>query len=98
MITREKIKDIVFTALDEINEQMGADEQVVKSELTALFGKDAALDSLGFISLITTIEEGIDDELDIMVTIVDEKAMSRENSPFQTVETLISYLVELVNE
>mgnify|MGYP006199255913 CR=1 FL=1 len=55
-------------------------------------------DSLGFINLITAIEENIDDELDLVVTIIGEKSMSKENSPFQTVGTLIEYLQELVNE
>jgi acyl carrier protein len=98
MIKRELIKEIVFKALDEINEQMEKENQIEKSEPTGLFGKSAKLDSLGFINLVTAIEENIDDELELIITIVDEKAMNKEESPFQTVGTLIDHLVELVNE
>jgi hypothetical protein len=96
MIKKEQIKELVFNAIDELNQQMKSDEQMDKSEMLALFGPSATLDSLGFINLITTIEENIEDELDLMVTIIDEKAMSREDSPFLTVGTLIDYLLELV--
>jgi acyl carrier protein len=98
MVEPEKIKEIIFKAIDEINEQMEPENHIERSELTALFGKTATLDSLGFINLITAIEENIDDELDLVVTIIGEKSMSKENSPFQTVGTLIEYLQELVNE
>ena len=96
MIKKEQIKELVFNAIDELNQQMKSDEQMDKSEMLVLFGPSATLDSLGFINLITTIEENIEDELDLMVTIIDEKAMSREDSPFLTVGTLIEYLLELV--
>ena len=96
MIKKEQIKELVFNAIDELNQQMKSDEQMDKSEMLVLFGPSATLDSLGFINLITTIEENIEDELDLIVTIIDEKAMSREDSPFLTVGTLIDYLLELV--
>jgi hypothetical protein len=96
MIKKEQIKELVFNAIDELNQQMKSDEQMDKSEMLVLFGPSATLDSLGFINLITTIEENIEDELDLIVTIIDEKAMSREDSPFLTVGTLIEYLLELV--
>jgi acyl carrier protein len=97
MVDSEKIREIVFNAIDEINEQMENENQVDKSELTVLFGKSAKLDSLGFINLITEIEENIEDNLDVVIIIVDEEAMSRENSPFKTVGTLIEFLAERVN-
>ena len=38
------------------------------------------------------IEQAIEDEFDIIMTIADERAMSQEHSPFKTIESLSTYL------
>jgi acyl carrier protein len=54
------------------------------------------LDSLGLVNLITLIEETIEDEFDVTVTLADDKAMSRKTSPFRTLNHLLEYVGELL--
>ena len=63
-----------------------------------LFGEGGALDSLGLVNLITLVEERIEDEYDITVSLADEKAMSRKTSPFLTIGSLMEYVSERLEE
>ena len=88
MIEKEKIIQAIFSAIDDLNEQLAPEKQLEKSASTVLFGKSAKLDSLGFINLIVAIEEKVEEAFDVIVAIADERAMSQASSPFKTVETL----------
>lgn len=92
------ITQVVYSAIDELNAQLPAGQQVAKTPDCALFGKHAALDSLGLVNLIVTVEGKVAEDLGAAVTLADERAMSRRNSPFRTVETLVDYIEELLSE
>ena len=64
----------------------------------SLFGGGSDLDSLGLVNLIVCIEENINTEFNMSVSIADEKAMSQKHSPFRSVDTLADYLFALLNE
>ena len=95
---RAAVRDCVYRAIDEINAEDDAKYQIEKSEQTRLFGAESRLDSLGLVSLIVGVEEQLDDEYGVALTLADEKAMSRQNSPFLTIATLIDYVQELLTE
>lgn len=65
---------------------------------TSLLGKDSHFDSLGLVSFIVDVEQALDDELGIAVTLADERAMSQKRSPFRTVQTLTDYIVTLMTD
>jgi acyl carrier protein len=65
-------------------------------ETTALIGPGAVLCSLELVSLIVEMEQAVEDEYGLAVTIADERAMSRQRSPFRTIGTLADYVLELV--
>ena len=65
---------------------------------TRLIGKGAFIGSVGLVSLIVDVEEKLNDNYGISITIADERAMSQEKSPFLTVETLSEYITLLVKE
>ena len=88
----ETILNIVFKALDELNEQL------IKSTKTVLFGNNGQLDSLGLVNLLVIIEQNIEDEFDVSITMADERAMSQKHSPFRTIGTLADYIDMLLNE
>jgi len=56
------------------------------------------LDSLGLVRLIMDVEQRLQVERDITVTLVDERAMSQKHSPFRSVQTLVDYVCMLVKE
>ena len=73
-------------------------EETIKLSLDSkLFGGGGPLDSMALVSLVVELEEYIEDEFGITVTLADEKAMSRRTSPFSRVSYLINYINEKIN-
>ena len=98
MSSNKKIIKLIFKAIDEINSHMSNEHQLKKATKTVLFGRDGNLDSLGLVNLLVAIEQNIEDEFDVSITIADEKAMSQKRSPFRTIETLTDYIENLIKE
>lgn len=98
MKNKAKIIKILFTSIDEINNILPNEQQLEKSNDTVLFGDSGKLDSIGLINLIVAIEERIQDEFDMFITLADERAMSQKSSPFKTIGSLVDYIVILLGE
>ena len=60
-----------------------------------MLGGESNLDSLGLVTLLVDIEDNLTDQ-GSHVSLMDEKAMSSERSPFRDVETLVQYIANLV--
>jgi len=95
---RKTIEKLIFNSIEEINEQLPLEQQLTQSTKTVLFGKDGKLDSLGLVTLLVLIEQNIEDEFDLSITIADERAMSQKHSPFRTVGILADYIDMLLKE
>ena len=94
----KNIQNLIINAVQEINEQLPQEQQLGQSTKTVLFGKDGKLDSLGLVTLLVIIEQNIEDELDVSITIADERAMSQKRSPFRTIGTLADYIDMFLRE
>jgi acyl carrier protein len=97
-MTSETVETIIFRALDTLNAERGPEEQIHVSAQTLLFGTDAELDSLSLVSLISDVETTINVEHHLLVNLADDRAMSRAESPYTSVETLKDYILELMQE
>lgn len=92
----EKYIDLILSTLKEIGED---DDNALLLEAhakTKLFGSAGILDSIGVVFLISELEDKVQDEFDKDIVLADEKAMSQVTSPFRSVETLATYLCQLV--
>jgi acyl carrier protein len=98
MITADAVEAVIFRALEAINLEREPDDQVPISTATPLFGVDAALDSLEFVSLITDVETSVNLEHGLDISLADDRAMTRPLSPYSTVTTLRDYVIELAEE
>ena len=94
----DRIKTVIMNSIEEINRQLENEDQLEKSTNTVLFGENGKLDSLGLINLVVAVEQNIEDEFDITITLADERAMSQETSPFRTVGTLTDYIEMILEE
>ena len=92
----KRVKELVLQALKTVGEESGNNELVAATEKTVLFGSQ--LYSLGIVTLVTELEEQISDELDVEISLADERAMSQRTSPFRSVSTLINYTNKLIDE
>lgn len=97
-MNNNKILNLLYFSIDEINDQLVPEQKLNKSLDTVLFGKSGKLDSLGLINLIVAVEQNIEDEFDVSLTLADERVMSQRHSPFRTVGSLVDYISMLFEE
>ncbi len=89
-ITAEAIAESVFRAIVAHNASEGT--AIPAAADTALLGEGGAVDSLGLVRLVMTVERQVEDDFGVPLSLTDEKAMSQRNSPFRTVGTLTAYI------
>ena len=65
---------------------------------TALFGKEGMLDSMALVQLVVEIEQRLQSEHGLDISLTDERAMSRAKSPFRTIGALSAYIAGLATE
>ena len=95
---KKQLLETIYKSLDEINENLNDAQKLIKDKNTVLFGKDGQLDSLGLVNLLVIVEQNIEDEFDVSITIADERAMSQKHSPFRTIGTVADYINMLLKE
>ena len=93
-----RVVELVYEAIDEVNSGQPDTELLTKSVETTLVGDSSTVDSLALVTLIIALETRVQDDLGVAISLVDDRAMSRERSPFQTVGTLVDYVVTLLEE
>lgn len=93
----DQIVDLVLRELTALEAQGVAqlDPAAPLDAKTPLFGEVGVLDSVGLVSLVVAVEQAMEDELGIRVSLADERALSQQKSPYRTVESLASYAVSL---
>lgn len=98
MVARNIAVDIVVASLNEVLTQFGTPPLDKVSDDTVLVGTDAVLDSIGVVSLIVEVEQRLEAEQGVSVTLANDKAMSAKNSPFRTVGVLSDHVVAMAAE
>jgi len=96
MQNTDHITALIWDAIDEVNELLPEDARVPKREDAVLLGESGSLDSFGLVNLVVALEQRIEDEFGVTLTLADDKAMSYSRSPFRTVQTLREYVQSLL--
>lgn len=94
MINENQVEQIIFEAIDKINLQLTDDQKLLKTEDTILLGDDGTLDSLGFINLVVTIEQKLEEDFELSLNLTDENTFVQEGNPFESVKVLTGYILE----
>lgn len=86
----ETIIDLIFRAIDRVNELLPPERCLEKTPETVLSNKaeQSSLDSLGMVNFIVALEQLIGEEMGISVSLADDLIVSEHDNPFQTVSTL----------
>jgi acyl carrier protein len=92
------VRRLVLAWCAEHNESAPRQIDLAAGDDAPLFGVERALDSLALVTLLVAVEQGIDDELGVALTLADEKAASQRRSPFRTVGALVAYAAARVLE
>ncbi|EAJ8747140.1 MULTISPECIES: hypothetical protein [Campylobacter] len=93
---QEKIQKLIINSLKNLADELENEELKNPTQNTKIYGIEGLLDSLALVSLITDLEESLAIELDIEITLADEKTMSLRNSPFKDVQTLAQYIASQI--
>lgn len=96
MDNREKIIDLIIKTLADVIDTFPENERFTPSKETVLFGQGSAIDSLTLVSFIVDLEAVLSQEYSQDISLTDDRAMTREKSPFSTVSNLAEYIQEIV--
>jgi acyl carrier protein len=91
----ESVRDIIFDAIEELNQHTRAERRVTKSLDAVLYGQSGALDSLGLVNLTVSIERRIEEQFGVSVSLLNEYGSLFDES-FRTVGSLCRYLEGLL--
>lgn len=94
----DELAGLILRCTREVADQEGVSLPAQPSEDTVLFGAEGLFDSLALVSLVLAVEEAVEEEHGVSITLADERAMSRSTSPFRSVGSLAAYAEELVAE
>lgn len=94
----EILTRVLYPVVRDTNESLAEGQRLKESPDMPLFGPGAPLDSMGLVRLLVEVEERVQGEMDRSILLVSDKAMSRRNSPFRTLQSLAEYVVELLEE
>lgn len=97
-VDRIGIEELVVSSLHSLLVQRNRLPSEPLNQYTRLLGSQAVLDSLGLVTLIVDVEQRLEEEMNIVVTLADERAVSQKHSPFQTVQSLTDYVCQLIRE
>ncbi len=88
----------ILGAIDELNEQLPKEEKLKESVDTVLFGSGGILDSLRLVSLVTTVEQKIEEKFGMTITLFDDIAALENDNPFRTVSSLANYVASILEK
>jgi acyl carrier protein len=92
------MRDLVLDVVAELNPTLPEPVKVDQGEAAALYGRSGVLDSIALVSLVVALEQLIEEEYGVSVSLADERAVSQSSSPFRTVGTLAKYAESRVQE
>jgi|TARA_B100001250_G_scaffold414630_1_gene454996 acyl carrier protein len=90
----KNISELIINTIKK--ENIDLQDHILSSE-TELYGGKSSLDSLGLVNFIVALEQDIEDQFDIIITIADDKAMSLKNSPFRTIGSLEQFINDKIS-
>jgi hypothetical protein len=97
-MNKSEIFKVVEMQLNTLNDSLPDDQKFNVSSETMLFGRGSSIDSMSLVSVIVDLETYFLDEHNREVSLTDDRAMTREISPFDNVKNLVDYLYEIINE
>ncbi len=90
-----EINDIVKNAISELNTMRTI--PIEESDSVILLGSLSQLDSLDFVTLLTTIEDLFRSNHNINLVLMNDRTFSLNQSPYRTLGDLKNYLLEQAN-
>ena len=97
-LDKSKIESLIISILKNLLTQNDVSMVEKITNTTSLIGPKSLLDSLGLVTFLIDIEQQINQDYDLTLTLTNERALSQKNSPFRTIKSLTEYITLLVEE
>lgn len=97
-MNKSQIREIVLSKLNELNDTLPPEQKFEVNENTVLFGNGSAIDSLSLVSLIVDLEMVFSAEHQMDISLTDDRAMTRKQSPFSSINHLVDYIEEITSK
>jgi len=91
-----EISRLIYETIDEINEQSPPDRKISKSEQTVIVGEGSALDSLGIINFLVSLEERVAAFTGRSVTLLNDEVLSDPARPLRTLALIEKFISEQI--
>jgi hypothetical protein len=90
----EKYEALAREALAELNTTRPEGQKFPVGDLDeiSLYGTEGIFDSMHLVSFLAILEQKIEDELDVEISLTSEKAISQRVSPFSSFATLFAFI------
>ena len=88
----EGLTEIVYSAIEFLNEELAGKESLKPQGETILIGPDSDLSSLQIINLVIRVEEEVTIFLGVDIKLTDDESIFNPDGPLRTVKAFIDYL------
>ena len=98
MMNFESAISLIQESFDSLFKSGMIDKEIMIDTNTPILGKDSVLDSIGFITLFSDIEDRINQKTEVEIYLVlDEMTSFNINNPYLSAGIIAHYLVDKVN-
>jgi len=91
-LTRDQVESVVVQTLASIRPELSP-----VSGATPLIGEQAVVDSVGFITLLVAIEQGLGSVVDLSASFMEQNAVDDSQHPFRTIESLTDHICGMLS-
>lgn len=93
MLDRSHIQEVVYRAIDQVNELLLEEDMLTKENPTIIVGEGAKLDSMGFVNFVVGLEDELSKVVGIDLNFMEELIPADVGTPsWSTVVELIDFL------
>lgn len=97
-MTKIEIEQNVIASFKQVITNSGKSYDGTVDMNTPIMGSESPFDSIDLVTFIVTLEQMIEDDWSISITLADDRAMSQTISPFKTIRTISDYIELLIKE
>lgn len=94
----DDVLPVVYTALDELNQQRSKNQRLQASPDCVLFGESGNLNSLELANFIVLMEQLVQEKFGAEVDLTESDPFSPESGHMRTAATLAAHIANLVRE
>ena len=95
---KNEISDLVIACFKQVLSNNNKSYNDIIDSTTPIMGSDSPFDSIDLVTFIVSLEQALEDDWSILITIAGDKAMSQVDSPFKTIGTITNYIEVIINE